>query len=163
MTIGREGCGIAVLDNEIYIVGGWTKHLAVNNTGEKTVEAFCPLTGKWRTCAPLIEPRHWVSVSTISNIYYVHTCVNIIIWVLMSSLFDKATSVGEKIYVLGGRKEANPRSDKYKSVECYDKKTDSWTFIADMNSSRYGVSAGSLGNDLVIVGEYITSNIFYFD
>ncbi|XP_077292080.1 kelch-like protein 23 [Arctopsyche grandis] len=124
MTTGREGCGIAVLDNEIYIVGGWTKHLAVDNTGVRTVEAFCPLTGKWRTCAPLIEIRHWVS----------------------------ATSVGDKIYVLGGRKQANPASDKYKSVECYHKKTDSWTFIADMNSSRYGVAAGVLGNDLVIVG-----------
>ncbi|XP_077292711.1 kelch-like protein 25 [Arctopsyche grandis] len=123
MTIGREACGIAVLDNEIYIIGGWSKELD-EETGVKTVEAYCPLSGKWKTCAPMNEIRLWIS----------------------------ATTHGNKIYVLGGRKKMSPVSHRYNSVECYNKHTDSWSFIADISNSRYGVASGILGIDLVFVG-----------
>lgn len=66
MTVGRFGCGIAVLDNEIYVIGGSTKFSGLDEIGVNTVEAYCPLSGKWKTCAPLNEIRHWVSVSKFS-------------------------------------------------------------------------------------------------
>ncbi|XP_077293317.1 kelch-like protein 21 [Arctopsyche grandis] len=125
MKIAREACGIAVLDNEIYIIGGWNYKDTVNDIGFNIVEAFCPTSGKWRTCAPTNEARLWVAAATVDD----------------------------KIYVLGGRRENDfESSHKYKSVECYNKKTNSWSFVSDLNSPRHGVAAGILGNDLVAVG-----------
>ncbi|XP_077291905.1 kelch-like protein 26 isoform X2 [Arctopsyche grandis] len=125
MKIGRQAFALAEIDNEIYIMGGWNNQLEANSTGYNNVDAFCPLTGKWRSCAPMNEARLWFSAAT----------------------------VGDKIYVLGGQRESDLfSSHKYKSVECYNKKTNSWSFISDLNSPRHGVTAGILGNDLVAVG-----------
>ncbi|XP_077293318.1 kelch-like protein 26 [Arctopsyche grandis] len=125
MKIGREGCGIAVLDNEIYVIGGFNRRFAKNDTGYDTVEAFCPFSQMWRTCVSLNEARLAVS----------------------------AISIEDKIYVFGGRLQGNfNTSIRYKSVECYNKKTNMWSFVSDISSSRYGVASGILGNDLVIVG-----------
>lgn len=64
MKIGRQAFALAVLDNEIYIMGGWNDQLVVNSTSYNIVDAFCPLTGKWRSCAPMNEARHWFTVSS---------------------------------------------------------------------------------------------------
>lgn len=67
MISPREGCGIGVLDNEIFVIGGWNSFNNINNEGETTVEAFCPSKDKWRTCGSLNEKRHWVSVSRLCH------------------------------------------------------------------------------------------------
>ncbi|XP_077292901.1 kelch-like protein 15 [Arctopsyche grandis] len=123
MITGRRGCGITVLDNEIYVIGGWNES-AIDDFGYKNVEVFCPCSEKWRTCAPMNESRHWISATTYDG----------------------------KIYVFGGRQKGEVDSQKLKSVECYNKSTDSWSFIADMSTSGYGVASGVLGNNLVIIG-----------
>lgn len=71
MITPREGCGVGVLNNEIFVVGGWNKFTNTDDQGVTTVEAFCPFTEKWRTCGSLIEKRHWVSVS--SALFYYDT------------------------------------------------------------------------------------------
>lgn len=63
MITPREGCGIGVLDNEIFVIGGWNKFTTKGDQGVKIVEAFCPFKEKWRTCGSLNEIRHWVAVS----------------------------------------------------------------------------------------------------
>lgn len=80
------------------------------------------------------------------------------VWNFFDSCFhdcsvQQAATVGDKIYVLGGKREEDLyNSHKYKSVECYNKKTNTWSFVSDLNSPRHGVTAGILGNDLVAVG-----------
>lgn len=69
MKFGREGCGIAILDNEIYIIGGYNTRFAKNETGYDTVEAFCPFSEKWRACVPLNEARLAVSVSRDKKVF----------------------------------------------------------------------------------------------
>ncbi|XP_077292755.1 kelch-like protein 28 [Arctopsyche grandis] len=122
MITGRRGCGIAVLGDEIYLVGGWSE--SAKDDAYNVVEVFCPHSEKWRTCAPLNKARAWTSAAEING----------------------------KIYALGGRQKGDLSSDKIKSVECYDKNGDSWSFISDMSVARYGVAAGVLDNNLVVIG-----------
>lgn len=66
--------------------------------------------------------------------------------------------VGGYLYAVGGRDDNTHTALKYSSVERYDPNLDKWSFVANISSLRYGVAAGVLRGNLVVVGEILDAN-----
>lgn len=56
MTYARDGCHAVVLNDEIFVIGGFDK-VALTVT-----EAYSPATGKWRQCASMVHGRMYYGV-----------------------------------------------------------------------------------------------------
>lgn len=60
-----------------------------------------------------------------------------------------ATSVGNKVYIIGG---SDKDSIKIPRIECYDVDTNTWSIKKDMITSRSGLSSQSVGAKIYAIG-----------
>ncbi|XP_077283195.1 kelch-like protein 26 [Arctopsyche grandis] len=149
MSTGRSGCGVAVLNNEMYVVGGWT------GAASSITEAFNPISGKWKLCASMNVKRMWPGVAAIGG--HIYTIggrqLNTHITEKFSSVerydpvADKWTFVadissprygvaggalGGNIFAVGGANGVQVLT----TVEEYDVDKNEWKITGPLNSSR---------------------------
>jgi N-acetylneuraminic acid mutarotase len=65
MSSQRSTFGLAVLNNNLYAIGGRDSNVCLNS-----VERYSPLTNKWYPCASMNKKRGAVAVTTLNNFIY---------------------------------------------------------------------------------------------
>ena len=122
----RDGLTTAVVDGEIYAMGGtgWPQIPAHPGPFLASVEVFNPKTHRWREKAEMPAPK--------SN----HT----------------ASVINGKIYVIGGGFRGNGPFMYLSTIEIYDPQTDKWTQGGDMPVGKSGHAAEVIDGKIYILG-----------
>jgi N-acetylneuraminic acid mutarotase len=133
----RRGAAAAVVANgKIYVTGGANSLPGVTENGihpqrphnvVATVEEYDPATNSWRERRSLLVPRNH------------HT----------------AASIGDKVYVIGGRIGAafiSGGSNNIDLVEMYDPAADLWTPRDKMPTRRSAIGSGVYKGRIIVVG-----------
>jgi N-acetylneuraminic acid mutarotase len=136
MPTKRGAASASVANGKIYVTGGAASLPGVTENGIHparphnvlaTVEEYDPASNTWKQRRSLLVARnHHVTAS-----------------------------VGDKIYVIGGRIGAafiSGGSNNIDLVEMYDPATDLWTARARMPTARSAIAAGVYGNSILVAG-----------
>lgn len=124
LPVQRSEVAVAVVDDSIYVVGGY----AHGNADQSLVEVFRPLvldgvlSGEWRDAAPL--PRGLNHVG--------------------------AVGYGGKLYVFGGFAAQN--NSAVTDADVYDPRTNAWSPIASLPNALGSIAVAVLDNQIHLVG-----------
>ncbi|MBN2612550.1 MAG: hypothetical protein JXB00_13420 [Bacteroidales bacterium] len=121
MPEGRMGFGSCVVNGKIYIMGGCTEE-PTGNTALAKMNVYDPVTNTWTSLAPMPEARTYLG----------------------------ASAVGNKIYAVGGTKEAP--WDGLNSIFEYDILTDTWRTKKDLITGRWAISTCSSDSMIFCIG-----------
>lgn len=133
--------GTAVLDNELYVVGG-----CFNQSLQENIHPFGfrynPRYNKWSTMAPMQTERCRFSLNEVNG----------------------------RLYAIGGVNE-NDEEDDYSECECYDPESDSWNSICPLPEYRTQHAGATvkiaIGDMLYISGgldhDLVLSSMRYYD
>lgn len=174
----RGFCATAVVDNQIYVIGGFND---VTKEAIASMIRYDPITQSWETMADLPVPLARASAGVLDGKIYVtgghrfdsgselHRWVyqydpQTNLWTRKADMLKPrwyhATAVLDgKMYIMGGRTTAWP-SPIDSSVEAYDPKTDQWIFAKNMRFNRGAFTAETIGNKIFAFGGADRSNIF---
>ena len=86
-----------------------------------------------------IQTDQWISISPINQARCDHAAV----------------SIGESIFVLGGRNG----NSTLKSVEMYDTRSNKWMEITPINITKYSLAASICGNSIFAIGGMETGSV----
>jgi N-acetylneuraminic acid mutarotase len=133
----RRGFRTAVVDGKIYVIGGaiFDRQRDVR-VATDLVEAYDPLTGRWRKRTRMPTKRTWVDAAVMNN----------------------------KIYAIGG--EISPRlgvplADAILTkIEEYNPKTDRWRKLPDMPMFKFAYSTVAVDRKIYLIGGYSLDNGF---
>lgn len=174
MNHGRILFGACVVNNKIYVIGGW------QNVTISSVEMYDPLTDTWVEKTNMPTKRGNISVSVIDNKIYVlggdkgmyeeWTPEKIVevydpttdTWsqsaknMIIERCDFAACSCGEKIFVFGG--VGNVLSTSSNSAECYNPQSNSWSNIQKMPKQIIGHNSVSVDGIIYIIGGYSVDN-----
>jgi N-acetylneuraminic acid mutarotase len=129
MPTARGDFSIGVVNNTIYVVGGWRTTQDTILDGERgwesltLVEAYDPATNSWTTKAPMLHPRAGFGVGVVNG----------------------------TLYVVGGGSHCYPGCYSG-AVEAYDPATNAWTSKAKMLTPRDKVGVGVLNGIIYAIG-----------
>ncbi|MCW4046407.1 MAG: hypothetical protein NWE99_02445 [Candidatus Bathyarchaeota archaeon] len=173
MPTPRIFFAIAVCQNKIYVMGGWSWNKTTNSGAEAINEVYDPYTDTWETKAPMLQARLESSASVVGDEIYViggrlqnDPFSNQVYNVTSDSWCTKkplpypsvgfaSVAIGGKIYIMGERSD---KAGVYFN-QIYDPRNDSWSMGATMPKGvRYaaaGVTTGSLALKRIdLVGGY---------
>jgi PKD repeat protein len=123
----RELISGCVINDKIYVIGGWDGTAASTGKTLSTLEEYDPATDTWAEKAPMPTAR-WGTASV---------------------------AVDGKIYVIGGALDW-PIKEFYTSVEIYDPETDNWTTQSPPPNQgmlpRWGFSASMVNGKVYLMG-----------
>lgn len=119
MPTARFLAAAAVYNNKIYVFGGKTEPPYVQSNRLNIVEEFNPSTNTWQTKAPLPESVYACSASTIGN----------------------------KIYVVGGNNGQNS-----KAVFCFDPALNNWKTMTSMINNKGVHGSAVINNKIYTIG-----------
>jgi hypothetical protein len=158
----RQEHGVAALDGEIYVVGGYIPQAT------DTVRAYDPATMMWRDAPDFPGALNHANVGSANDKLYVlgffdggdQTTANAASFAFDGSSWEEVeglpagtqraaacvASLGDRIYLFGGRHEA--RSVALAAV--YDAVGDAWTELPDMPVAREHCVAGAIGGKIYI-------------
>jgi N-acetylneuraminic acid mutarotase len=163
----RQEHGVAALNGEIYVVGGFSGQQTVLNT----VEAFNPATNTWRSVASLPSPLHHVNVAVARGHLFVvgalegrpadATGVTLEydpgtnMWQVRASMpagsergASAVAAIGDLIYVAGGLRGASVND-----FSVYDAASNQWQNLQNMPTARdHLVGAAYNGRFYAIAG-----------
>jgi hypothetical protein len=152
MPTPRSRFGIAVVDNKIYCIGGWTddNETAVN-------EVYDPQTDTWENRTSIPTPRADMTANTVDGKIYViggypSTNVNEVYdtetdtWTTETSIPNAVSSyasavVDDKIYILGGH-DLSLGVDRA-LTQIYDPQTGNWSLGDQLQYRVYYAAAGA--------------------
>lgn len=156
--------GVVVLDNLIYVIGGFDGTEYFN-----TMHCFNPVTYTWTEKACMHDIRCYVSVCTFSGEIYAlggyngRTRLNsaerynpsLNQWTVIASMSvsrsDASAAVFEdKIYIAGGFNGAEVMC----TVERYSPETNQWEHIRPMNSARSGLDLVAFHRHIYVLGGF---------
>lgn len=122
LPAGRSGANAGVINGKLYVAGGATPE----NIGEvNTALVYDPATDTWTSVAPMVNPRVSAGTAVINGI----------------------------LYLVGGLAELNPFTGiPVNTVDSYNPATDTWTTLAPMPTTRFGLVAGAIGGKLYAAG-----------
>lgn len=133
----RSGFGVAVVNGKIYAIGGAVldKKLGVRVSID-LVEAYDPLTERWKKRANMPTKREWIDTAVVNG----------------------------KIYAIGG--EVKPRvgvggglAERFlTTIEEYNPKTDRWRKLPDMPMFKFAFSTVVAGKEIYTIGGYSLNN-----
>ena len=106
MSTQRSTAGVAVLNNELYAVGGRDGSSCL-----RSVERYDPHTNKWSTVANMCKRRGGVAVGVINGFLY---------------------AVGGH----DAPAVSNPQQSRFNCMERYDPGTDTWMMVACLSVGR---------------------------
>lgn len=133
----RRGFRTAVVDGEIYVIGGAIfdrqRDLRV---ATDLVEAYDPLTERWKKRASMPTKRTWVDTAVVNN----------------------------KIYAIGGevspRHGVPPADEFFARIEEYNPRTDRWRKRPDMPMFKFAYSTVAVDKKIYLIGGYNRDNGF---
>lgn len=164
MIYARNRVGVAVLDGQLYAVGGAQEVLH-----HKTVERYDPLEARWVEVARMNSARIGVGVAVVKRLLYAVGGFDGAIrlntmevynpdrdsWTLMAPMRVTRSGAGvvaldNFIYAIGGY----DGSSQLNSVERYNTETNEWVTVASMNSPRSALSVAVLEGKIYALGGY---------
>lgn len=163
----RQESGVALLNGEIYFVGGF--NAATDIVAD--VDVYNPVTNTWRKVAPLPRPLHHPNVAAArGRLYVVGTLVGLSFdadgatfeydpagntWVQRSSMpagtergAAAVATLGNLIYVAGGLRAGAAVTD----FSAYDASTDTWTGLSRLPTSRDHLVGAVVGSRFFAIG-----------
>ncbi|WP_178075758.1 Kelch repeat-containing protein [Paenibacillus oralis] len=133
MPTARAGVTATVYNDKIYVIGGY---LDVGTKLQRTskVEIYDPKLDTWTTAPNMPTARSWAAASTVGN----------------------------KIYVMGGAKNGNDSgtiSTALPTIECFDIEKNSWSTLKDMPFSA-NITSQSIGDKIYVLGGFNYSSTY---
>jgi N-acetylneuraminic acid mutarotase len=161
----RDTFATAEVNGIIYVIGGDINQHVVD-TIIRDVEAYNPILDEWTPRAPLPSPRAGAAVATVGTRIFViggtgtggvrldsmlefETTTGV--WTARHSLpahrsNAQAVTVNGQVYAIGGADD----SGLVPTIDIYDPLSDSWSTGVSLPSARADVSAGAVGNTIVV-------------
>ncbi|UCE37533.1 MAG: hypothetical protein JSW00_19105 [Thermoplasmata archaeon] len=159
MSIHRHGIGAAVVNDKIYVLGGY--NLDIN-------EEYDPVTDTWTTKSPMPHPHAYPGVAVVKNKIYVMggdegggsgTAIDVYDpitdnWTTKAPMPSKRRYFGvgvvaDKIYLIGGDASSLEENE---SVMEYDPITELWTKKTSMPIIRGKLGVTVLDNKIYAIG-----------
>ena len=175
MPGGRyQGDGAAVINGQLYVVGGWTWSPPLPNNN---LWAYNPATNAWSTLAGMPILSGCGTNGVINGKLYVTTgCNGYSGWQNFLHVYDPATNVWSalasspdahasgmgaaingKFYVVGGVGSTAATSA---TLDVYDPATNVWTTLAAMPTARQNGAAAVINSKLYVIGGYSAANAY---
>jgi N-acetylneuraminic acid mutarotase len=148
MPTPRRDFGIAVYQNMIYCIGGYTYSYTTPETYTGVNEVYDPAANRWETKAAMPKPMDLLSANVVNDKIYVlsgyfdwganmTSNVNMAYdpvtdsWVMKTSpphrITDALTAVDNTIYYLGYRLTNSQESPTEEVVQAYNAESDGWS------------------------------------
>lgn len=165
----RTEVGAAVLDGELYVVGGFVPDGVTAGVAvfDPMAERGAATAGEWRTADPLPEPRHHAAVVALGSDLYVvggfrgrgFDPVDSV-WCYDGSEWQERTTlpaprgaltaqaIDGKVYAVGGE---GP-DGSVATLTVYDPTADEWDERSPMPTARNHLASGAVGGRLYAVG-----------
>ncbi|XP_048258603.1 kelch-like protein 2 isoform X2 [Haliotis rufescens] len=153
MPTRRCRCGVAVLNSQVYAVGGFNGSLRV-----RTVDVYDPVKDTWTSCPSMEARRSTLGVAVLNGYIYAvggfdgstgldsaeYFDPGTGEWRMISPMSTRRSSVGVGVvggllYAVGGYDGASRQC--LSSVECYNPLTDTWMHVAEMSCRRSGAAS----------------------
>ena len=152
MPYARKICKTAVINSELFVLGGYTK----NYTYDKSFRKFCIKNKTWSLkTQQYLNDNRFCLCSFKKNLYIVNE-TSFFLYNLKNDQWTQKAKMNQtrnyaactvfegKIVVTGGV--------SLKSVEAYDYYENKWNYLSDMIKKRYHHSSVSMGNKMFVVG-----------
>jgi N-acetylneuraminic acid mutarotase len=169
MPTARWGLTVAVVDEKIYALGGYT---AYGTTPLSVLEVYDPATDTWESKAAMPTPRGWFTTSVVDGKIFAIGAAQPPSgpWLATVDMYDPLTDTWTPkanmptargalassvthglIYVVGGR-TGNPSFRAFSTVEEYDPATDTWTERTSLPSPRFHFRTSELNGRIYAIG-----------
>ncbi|GAA5189614.1 Kelch repeat-containing protein [Ferrimonas gelatinilytica] len=123
MSQVRDNPGTAVLDGELYVIGGRERANGSEVDGTlASMEIYDPGTNQWRNADPLSNGRRTFAVGTVNG----------------------------KLQVVGGERDTGSSSGVFPGVEQYDPATGQWQGLGNAEAPTHGAGFATV-NDVMII------------
>ena len=143
MIVPRSGACSAIIDDEMWVMGGWTENRYLD-----AVEVYSPKTNSWRSCTPMNKRRYGAVAGVVGGLLVVaggfdgngplasveaYTGTG---WITLPEMPDQivlamACVLNERLFVMGGY-----RKKSVLVLETTEKNGLSWTARADLPTNR---------------------------
>ncbi|XP_025192493.1 kelch-like protein 2 [Melanaphis sacchari] len=162
MIVKRKDLGVGILDNCIYVVGGYDGTKYLNNA-----EVFDVNNQKWQIVSNMLSKRNSFGVGVLNNLLYsvggydgssylkTVECYDpsLNTWAIVAEMSIRRAGVGIGVlngamYAIGGINE----SSVLNSCEIYQPITGLWTPITNMHLARYNPGVFILNGLLYVMG-----------
>lgn len=162
LNISRHSFGACVLNNKIYVIGGFG-----NNNRMNAGEVYDLVSEEWSSIDSMQIPRDNLGVCALNNKIYAiggfgnNGRVDIVevydpgtdTWEYSSSMNSYRDAftvaiVNNKIYVIGGWDGYN----RHSVVEVYDPENDIWSTATSMPTARNGLAVGVINYTIYAIG-----------
>ncbi|XP_078737922.1 kelch-like protein 28 [Lampetra fluviatilis] len=161
MTECRSTLGLAVLDGELFALGGYDGQNYL-----RSVERFSPRLGRWSPAEPMLKKRSCFAAAALAGMIYAvggygPAHLNSVErfdpgkgdWEMVAPMADKRINFGAGVamgflFVVGGHNGVNHLA----SIERYDPQLDQWTTCRPMSAPRTGVGVSVIDGFLYAVG-----------
>lgn len=170
LPIGLHHAGAAVLDNQLYVAGGFSPSESNSWRPVNTLFRYNPMTDQWIELKSMPTPRGALGVSAHQGKLYAISGYDGKDNPAVVEVYDPRTNSwssvspiptprdhlavvtqGHRIYAIGGRVKQNYHKN-LRTVEMYDPEADQWTSVTDMPTPRSGITAGVLHNQIYVLG-----------
>lgn len=164
MPSRRCRCGVALINGQVYAVGGFNGSLRV-----RTVDMYDPVKDTWTACPSMEARRSTLGVAVLNDLIYAvggfdgssglntAECLDVQTgeWHMIAAMSTRRSSVGVGVvrgflYAVGGYDGSSRQC--LSSVECYNPAEDKWTLVAEMSCRRSGAGVGVVDGLLYAVG-----------
>ncbi len=164
----RTEAAIAILDQRIYVIGGFSPQGVTD-----LVEILDVTTGEWFEGATLPEARHHAAIAVTNGIIYIIGGFTSGFWTPASDVFaynpssnqwSKKTSmptprgalsagvVDGKIFAVGGANKKTFRLTNTGANEMYDPESNQWTSLAPLLTPRDHLTVSSVNGKIYAIG-----------
>jgi N-acetylneuraminic acid mutarotase len=166
----RTEVATTILENKIYVIGGFDEFGQVTDT----VEVYSVANDSWTEAAPLPEPLHHTAAASYEGKIYVvggytspwHPSNKLFIYDSVQNKWQEGKSmptsrgalnanfINGTLYAIGGSSDRPLNSN-----EAYDATTDTWTTKALMPTARHHAGSAVVDGKIFVIGGRISGSL----
>lgn len=170
LPIELHHAGAVAYNDQLYVIGGFTKSFLSVWHPIPNVHRYDPKTDEWTELAPMPTARGALAVAEVEGKLYAIGGYNgtenpdpVEVYSLNTDSWSSVTplptlrdhltavSIGRRIYAIGGRVGLNYHQN-LGTVEVYDSNTNEWRTGATMPTPRSGITAGVIDGQIYVLG-----------
>ncbi|WP_447984034.1 Kelch repeat-containing protein [Nitrospira sp. Nam74] len=167
---GLHHVGIGVVDNRLYVIGGFKQSLMSVWKPVATVYVYDPAHDTWTEASPMPTARGALAVAELGGTLYavggydgdgntpaveaydpIHNSWSARAPLLTPRDHLATTTVNGTMYAIGGRLNRD-YGHNLSVTEAYNPSTNTWTRVADLPTPRSGITAGVIDNAVYVLG-----------